>query len=107
MTIHGSGKVDQKVIRVKADPPRKLTQADLQNLIKLLLELKTWEQRVPERIAVPDEGRASLRIQVGPASSEIWEWYNDMKANDRLIQIRETMQQLAWGKRETGGTTNQ
>jgi hypothetical protein len=107
MTIHGSGKVDQKAVRVKAPPPRKLTKADLRNLVNLLLELKAWEQRVPERQAVPDEGRAYFRIKVGSASSEIWEWYSDMKANDRLIQIRERMQQLAWGKRETGGTTKQ
>lgn len=108
--IHGSGNVDQKSVRkgvpVKLLPPRKLTKSDLRNLVTLLLDLKAWDQRVPERIAVPDEGRAYLRIKVGTVNSEIWEWYNDMKANNRLIQIKEKMQQLAWGNRAADGTTN-
>ena len=56
---------------------------------------------------MPDESRAYLRIEVGTTSSEIWERYNDMEANNRLIRIRERMQQLAWKKHKSSGQTSQ
>ncbi len=50
----------------------------------------------PDRMAIPDESRASLTISAGGAESEIWEWYNDLDDNRRLSRIRDTMKRLAW-----------
>jgi hypothetical protein len=63
----------------------------LQALASLLVDLKAWEQRVPERAPVPDESRATLKIRVGATEVAIWEWYNDLPKNDRMVQISSRM----------------
>lgn len=73
---------------------RSVTREQLLELVKLLIEHKAWEQRTPARDPVPDESRASLRIQVDGKTSQIWEWFNDMDKNDRLIKIKTRMKQL-------------
>ncbi len=73
-----------------------LTRAEVEELVRLLLELEAWRQLEPERMAVPDESRALLSISAGEAESEIWEWFNDLADNQRLIRIRDRMKQLAW-----------
>lgn len=63
-------------------------------MMRLLLELKTWEQRVPERVAAHDESRALLTIRSGSEESSVWEWYNDLAKNQRLGRVREHLLQL-------------
>lgn len=63
-------------------------------LVELLVELEAWEQRVPERAPVPDEGRASLRIEIGGLQGGFWEWYNDLGEHDRLLRISALMGEL-------------
>ena len=70
----------------------------LLGLIKLLIELKAWEQRTPERQAVPDESKATLTITTGRRTSKVWEWFNDMKKNQQLIQIKARMSDLVQKK---------
>jgi hypothetical protein len=60
----------------------------------LLVELKAWKQRVPERIAVPDESRAGLTIRCGGAEARIWEWYNDLGKHQRIARVRDALQAL-------------
>ncbi len=55
-----------------------------------------WQQRVPERIPAPDESRAYLTVRYKEDRLEIWEWYNDLKKNQRILPIRELMKQIAW-----------
>jgi hypothetical protein len=45
------------------------------------------------RPPVPDESRASLTISISGCASRIWERFNDLAANNRLIQVK------AWLKR--------
>jgi hypothetical protein len=52
-----------------------LSMVALPALVRLLLEHEAWVQREPERLAVPDETRANLSIEIGGAKSAIWEWY--------------------------------
>jgi hypothetical protein len=66
----------------------------IQELASLLVDLKAWEQRVPERAPVPDESRATLKIRVGATEVAIWEWYNDLPKNDRIMQVRDQMRRL-------------
>lgn len=96
LTIRGDGKVEQQALREEVGEPRDLSGTEVAELARLLLELEAWRQLEPERMPVPDESRASLRISAGDAESEIWEWFNDLADNQRLIRIRDKMQQLAW-----------
>ncbi len=96
LTIRGSGRTEQQSLRSEAGEPGELSAGDVHRLVQLLLELRAWEQRTPDRPAVPDESRARLRIQVGDGTSETWEWFNEMEANRRLIRVRDLMTDLAW-----------
>jgi len=102
LTIDGTGKVEQQAVRTKAGVPRRVSNAQFRALVQLLLETAAWEQRVPDRTPVPDESRASLTIVAGDARSTIWEWYNDLKPNNRLIRIREKMKSIAWSPEPRG-----
>jgi len=68
-----------------------LSEDKLLELVQLLIELKAWEQDTPARQPMPDESRARLTITVGERTSNMWEWFNDMSKNDRLIKIKSKM----------------
>lgn len=61
----------------------------------LLIKLAAWSQRTPERQARPDESRARLMIRIGTERSEIWEWYNDLSENQRIVQVRDRIRRLS------------
>lgn len=97
LAIHGDGKIEQESRREKVGEPRaKAARADVLKLLALVRKHQAWEQRVPERPPVPDESRARLTIAWRDRQSVIWEWYNDLRANQRMIEIRELMKQIAW-----------
>jgi hypothetical protein len=54
---------------------KELLPKTLAKLAKLLLRERAWEQQEPERLAVPDETRATLSLSIGAGSAAIWEWY--------------------------------
>lgn len=96
LTIHGDGRVEHRAVRAKVGKVRReVSQQDLQQLVALLIELAAWEQRVPERTPVPDESRAHLDITFGEHRSSIWEWYNDLAGNHRMVRVRELMTKIA------------
>jgi hypothetical protein len=80
-TSRRRGELQGSVRQVELDP------GDLVELVALLVEIEAWEQRVPERPPVPDEGRASLRIELGNLEGGFWEWYNDLGEHDRLLRV--------------------
>ncbi|MBN2496308.1 MAG: hypothetical protein JXR96_17070 [Deltaproteobacteria bacterium] len=97
LVIRGTGKVEQESVRYTVYPPRdRIDASGVDDLVRLLLETEAWQQLEPDRMAVPDESRASLYIQAGSESSQIWEWYNNLEKNGRLIRIRDAMTALAW-----------
>jgi hypothetical protein len=69
--------------------------ARTQAIARLLLEIKAWEQRTQERAPVPDESRATLTLQSGDSETSIWERYNDLEENDRLVRVRSVLLDLA------------
>lgn len=96
--IHGSGDGERQE-RTRGDAMPKvfetaLQQKQLLELIKLLIELKAWEQQTPDRPPVPDESRATLTIGVDGQRSSIWEWFNEMAENKRLIRIKAKMSKM-------------
>ncbi|NOY91539.1 MAG: hypothetical protein GXP55_10085 [Deltaproteobacteria bacterium] len=71
-----------------------LDPADLLPLLDLLSELDAWEQR-PSRGAAPmDTSRATLRVRVGDAESQVWEYSSDLLTAHRLIRAREALTNL-------------
>jgi hypothetical protein len=76
-------------------PPKTLTTEQLRAFVDLLLDLEAWEQRVPSRTAVLDESSASLTITVGELQSFIWEWYNDLHGNERMVRVKEMLEEIA------------
>ncbi len=71
-----------------------LSEQQLLQLVALLVEHEAWEQRIPERQAVPDEGKAYLELRIGAQEGGFWEWYNDMGQVDRLQRISALMKEL-------------
>lgn len=96
LIIHGDGRVEQQAVRRPVGTPRRVSRPDLDRLLTLLRELKAWEQRTPERQAVPDESTGRLTIWCGGVETTIWEWHNDMKANARIARVRTLMAEIAW-----------
>ena len=72
-----------------------MTAQQVRTLVRLLLELEAWEQRVPDREAVLDESVATLSMRIGSIESYIWEWYNDLSANDRIIRVKQLLEKFA------------
>jgi hypothetical protein len=69
--------------------------AHIRDVVRLLSEIKAWEQRSPERAPVPDESRATLTLQAGGVESSIWEWYNELAKNARLVRVRSLLIELS------------
>jgi len=76
-------------------PPITMTAQQVRALLQLLLEIEAWEQRVPEREAVPDESAARLSVRVGTVESSIWEWYNDLSGNNRMVRVKQLLEEIA------------
>ncbi len=98
LEIHGDG-LGLRTTRQRGGQHAEIRQTqvsheDLVRLVDLLFEQRAWEQRVPERQAVPDEGKASLEIRLGGTEGGFWEWYNDMGESDRLLRISVLMGEL-------------
>jgi hypothetical protein len=96
INVDGLGHVQQEALWEEVKEPEDLTLEEMVQLVNLIIDLEAWKQIVPERTPLPDESRAILWIQAGESESQMWEWYNDMFGNNRLIQIREMMKQFAW-----------
>ena len=73
------GVLTERAGRVPADSVRAV--------IGLLVELQAWEQRTPPRTPVPDESRAGLRLRAGGEEVRMWDWFNEMRTNQRLSRI--------------------
>ena len=93
--IRGSGSGESREREMSDTKPQivetVVPEGKLLELVQLLIELRAWEQVTPERQPLPDESRASLKITVGERTSNMWEWFNDMSKNDRLIKIKTKM----------------
>jgi hypothetical protein len=96
LTIRGTGKAEPRAVWQTPGRTKLVPREGLLKLVHLLLREQAWEQRVPERPAVPDESTARLTIRYRNDQTVIWEWYNDLEANQRIIKIRDLMQRIAW-----------
>jgi hypothetical protein len=74
---------------------RTVIPAHVQEVIRLLLETRAWEQQTLQRTPIPDEVRATLTLKIGDVESSIWELYNNLEKNGRLVRIRRLLLDLA------------
>ena len=79
------GSVAPTVLRATLAPAR------VAELAHLLLEIRVWEQRVPDAAPRPDESRATLAIRCAGAESAIWERFNDLTVNSRIARVRDLL----------------
>jgi hypothetical protein len=96
--VRGDGQA-LRTSRRRGDLQSSIRQVELEpeallEIVTLLVELEAWEQRVPERAPVPDEGRARVSIEMGGLEGGFWEWYNDLGEHDRLLRVSALMTEL-------------
>ena len=77
---------------VSASSKKQIGEHELLEFVRLLVELSAWEQRTPNSAPIPDESRAQLTINLKGITSQVWERFNEMPANDRLIRIKQWME---------------
>jgi hypothetical protein len=63
-------------------------------LIQLLLEIEAWKQHDMPEGSIND-ARASLELRVGSDRSRIWEWADDLDANERLSRVERMLVRFA------------
>src|SRR3989338_2120749 len=68
-----------------------LSTQQRQELRDLLEASEVWEQEEPARAALPDENRAILQLRVTKGETTIWEWFNNLEANNRIKRIRDLL----------------
>lgn len=97
LTIRGTGRVEQKAVgKTAAEPKAEVTREDLVGLVEVLIAQAAWEQKVPDREPREDESKAALTVTYDGHAVTVWEWYNDLAQNDRLVKVRERMKKAAW-----------
>jgi hypothetical protein len=74
---------------------RTVTIGQVQEVIGLLLDTRAWEQQPLQRTPIPDEVLATLMLKSGDNASSIWELYNNLEKNGRLVHIRRLLLELA------------
>ncbi len=73
---------------------RTVTTNHVHEVLRLLLELRVWEQQQLQRAPMPDEVLATLTLRTGDVASSIWELYNNLERNGRLIRVRRLLLDL-------------
>jgi hypothetical protein len=90
--LRGDGHLERRVRPLGASAPTiseaYIGERALLDLVRLLVDISAWEQRTPDSMPVPDESRAYLTLSTGTTRSVIWERYNGMQTNDRLIRVK-------------------
>ncbi|MCB9660684.1 MAG: hypothetical protein R3B40_07955 [Polyangiales bacterium] len=71
-----------------------LTAARKRELVALLVEIEAWSQRDMPTASLND-ARAVLELRVGSNRSSIWEWADDLDANQRLRRIEQLLTRFA------------
>jgi hypothetical protein len=72
-----------------------VTSTRIQEVIVLLREIRAWEQQTLERPPMSDEVLARLILRTDEVEASIWELYNNLERNGRLVRIRKLLLELA------------
>ena len=91
----GRGQMVPDLVRKTVSP------AHIREVIRLLLDLRLWEQQALQRTPIPDEVLSTLTLKIGDVESSIWELYNNLEKNGRLVRIRKMLLDLAMANPHT------
>lgn len=98
VSIDGTGACERRRwdrgAKTPAVTPGLVTPAELRDLIRLLVDLRIWEQQTPERAPAPDEVRGVLTVHAGDLTAGCWEWFQELKQRNRLSVISAKMSAL-------------
>jgi hypothetical protein len=104
ITLRGDGTLEIERWRPgqPEDEPPLVRQAQLAAeevlaVVRLLVELDAWEQRVEEENGRVDERKATLTVRTGGASERVWEWASDLELTDRVVRVKQRLLRLAGG----------
>ena len=81
-----------------------VTTAHVEAVIRLVLEARLWEQQSLQRRPLPDEVLATLTLKSGEVESSMWELYNNLEKNNRLVRLRQLLLDLATVKMNAQAT---
>jgi len=92
-TVRGDGSLERQIRPPGFPAPSSsnthISAHQLLELVRLLVEFSAWEQRTANSPPIPDESRAYLTISLKGNRSVVWERFNEMRVNDRLIRIKD------------------
>ncbi|MFW5920674.1 MAG: hypothetical protein ACOCUS_02450 [Polyangiales bacterium] len=100
ITVRGGGEVEVRGWRPgtpQAEPEvwtGQVAEAEIADLVDLLVRIEAWEQRVDDEFTPLDEARATLTLRIDGARERVWEWANDLEANQRLILVENRLEAL-------------
>ena len=98
LEVRGDGKGRRSELLHGGSAPRvsmrPVSEAELLDMTRELVELEAWLQKTPDRPPVPDESKSTLTIAVGGKSVAVWEWYNDMAKTNRMQKVLDRMSGL-------------
>lgn len=94
IVVEGTGAIQREV--ADTNGYNNLSLAEIEHLVRVLIDMEAWEQRSTYRKTASSEGRAYLRVQVGGASSEIWEWYDELDSNQRIVKLLDQLKKPAF-----------
>ncbi|MCG7530000.1 hypothetical protein MHM98_01310 [Psychrobium sp. MM17-31] len=92
ISVNGEYELSRKSLGVKLAPQSEsVTPQSMKHLLQLLLKHQVWLQISSEQPAKVDETRARLTIIYDEQRVELWEWFNEMERNNRLLEIKNFM----------------
>ena len=72
----------------------RLPAEGIREVVALLVEIEAWKQHDNAQASV-NESRAELELRVGPDRTRVWEWVDDLDANQRLVRVERLLVRLA------------
>lgn len=85
--LNGSGELTIHDTDKGMDYATFLSKEKTDQVLRLTVGIEGWQQRIPEREAVPDESRCVFCIKYQTDQSKIWEWYSDLNKVNRIVRF--------------------
>jgi hypothetical protein len=70
----------------------RVSEAEVLRLVDVLVAIEAWEQRVPESPGRLQAAKARLVVRIDGDRREVWEYAEDVPAQDRLARVRRALE---------------
>jgi hypothetical protein len=74
----------------------RVPESSVAALVRLLIEIRAWEQEAEEEPARLEARRATLTIEIGGDRSTIWEYASDLESRGRIHQVKTHLDALSF-----------